>query len=83
MKLSRTFVEQGRKNRAIVGRFGADEFALLVPGVAAEDDISGIAEAVKQTVEEPFLINGRDLFLKVAVGVAWHPVHGRDAKAVG
>ena len=81
-RLSRTFVEQGGKNRAIVGRFGADEFALLVPGVDSEDDISGIAEAVKKTVEEPFLINGRDLFLKVAVGVAWHPVHGRDAKAV-
>jgi diguanylate cyclase (GGDEF)-like protein len=81
-RLSRTFVEQGGKNRPIVGRFGADEFALLVPGVDSEDDISGIAEAVKKTVEEPFLINGRDLFLKVAVGVAWHPVHGRDAKAV-
>ena len=81
-RLSRTFVEQGGKNRPIVGRFGADEFALLVPGVDSEDDISHLAEAVKQTVEEPFLINGRDLFLKVAVGVAWHPVHGRDAKAV-
>ena len=81
-RLSRTFAEEGRRNRAIVGRFGADEFALLVPGVDSEDDISAIAEAVKQTVEEPFLINGRDLFLKVAVGVAWHPVHGRDAKSV-
>jgi diguanylate cyclase (GGDEF)-like protein len=81
-RLSRTFAEQGGRNRAIVGRFGADEFALLVPGIESEDDISGLAEAVKQTVEEPFLINGRDLFLKVAVGVAWHPVHGRDAKAV-
>ena len=81
-RLSRTFVEEGGKQRAIVGRFGADEFALLVPGIDSEDDISHIAEAVKQTVEEPFLINGRDLFLKVALGVAWHPVHGRDAKAV-
>ena len=81
-RLSRTFAEEGRRNRAIVGRFGADEFALLVPGVDSEDDISAIAEAVKETVEEPFLINGRDLFLKVAVGVAWHPVHGRDAKSV-
>ena len=81
-RLSRTFIEEGSKQRAIVGRFGADEFALLVPGVESEDDIREIAEAVKQTVEEPFLINGRDLFLAVAIGVAWHPVHGRDAKAV-
>ncbi len=81
-RLSRTFVEEGGSNRAIVGRFGADEFALLVQGIDSEDDIRDLAEAVKQTVEEPFLINGRDLFLKVAVGVAWHPVHGRNAKAV-
>ena len=81
-RLSRTFVEEGGNNRAIVGRFGADEFALLVQGIDSEDDIRALAEDVKRTVEEPFLINGRDLFLKVAVGVAWHPVHGRDAKAV-
>ena len=48
-RLSRTFAEEGGRNQAIVGRFGADEFALLVPGVDSEDDISTIAEAVKET----------------------------------
>jgi diguanylate cyclase (GGDEF)-like protein len=81
-RLSRTFADEPRGRRAIVGRFGADEFAMLFPGVASEDDIAGLAERVKHTVEEPFLINGRDLFLKAAIGVAWHPVHGRDAKSV-
>jgi diguanylate cyclase (GGDEF)-like protein len=79
-RLSRTFGEDGP--RAIVGRFGADEFAVLVPGVEAEDDIRDIAELVRRTVEAPFLINGRDLFLRVSVGVSWFPVHGRDAKSV-
>jgi EAL domain-containing protein (putative c-di-GMP-specific phosphodiesterase class I) len=41
-----------------------------------------LAEMVKETVELPFLIDGRDLFLTVSVGVSWHPVHGRDAKSV-
>ncbi len=81
-RLTRTFCEEGGRKGVIVGRFGADEFGLLIPGVESEDDITKLAEAVKQTVEEPFLINGRDLFLKVAVGAAWHPVHGRDAKSV-
>jgi diguanylate cyclase (GGDEF)-like protein len=81
-RLSRTFAEKVSGEGAIVGRFGADEFAVIVPGVDSESDISDVAEMVKQTVEEPFLINGRDLFLKVAVGVSWHPVHGRDAKSV-
>jgi len=81
-RLSRTFVEDSKRDRTIVGRFGADEFAVLLPGVESESDIKELADSVRHTVEAPFLINGRDLFLKVAVGVAWHPVHGRDAKSV-
>jgi len=81
-RLSRTFADGQNSNHAIVGRFGADEFAVVMPDVASEADITDLAERVKRTVEEPFLINGRDLFLKAAVGVAWHPVHGRDAKTV-
>ncbi len=81
-RLSRTFAEQGNGNRAVVGRFGADEFAVIVPGIDSDTAIRELAEKVKRIVEEPFLINGRDLFLKAAIGVSWHPVHGRDAKSV-
>jgi diguanylate cyclase (GGDEF)-like protein len=81
-RLSRTFSEETTRQRAIVGRFGSDEFAVLMPGVDSDVDIRDLAEEVKKTVEEPFLINGRDLFLKAAIGVSWHPVHGRDAKSV-
>jgi len=81
-RLSRTFCEDRGPNRAVVGRFGADEFAILKPGVESEADITDLAEMVQRTVEDPFLIHGRDLFLKASIGVAWHPVHGRDAKTV-
>lgn len=81
-RLSRTFVDDGGPHSPIVGRFGADEFAIIMPAVDSELDIRDLAEKVKKTVEDPFLINGRDLFLKAAVGVAWHPVHGRDVKSV-
>ncbi len=81
-RLSRTFCDARGGKNAIVGRFGSDEFAVLVPGVESDSGISELAENVKRLVEEPFLINGRDLFLKASIGVAWHPVHGRDAKSV-
>ena len=81
-RLSRAFCDNKRFERSIVGRFGADEFAVIVPEVANDDDIREIAELLKSTVEESFLINGRDLYLKAAIGVAWHPDHGRDAKSV-
>lgn len=81
-RLRRTFCEQANGARAIVGRFGADEFAILQPRVEHDWEMRELAEKVKQTIEDPFLINGRDLFLKASVGVSWHPVHGRDAKKV-
>ena len=81
-RLSRTFADDNGGEGAIVGRSGADEFAVLVPGIESDFEIRELAEIVKNAVEEPFLINGRDLFLKAAVGVSWHPVHGRDAKSV-
>jgi diguanylate cyclase (GGDEF)-like protein len=81
-RLQRAFCSEEPGKRAIVGRFGADEFAVLMPGVEHDIAIRNFAERVKQTVEEPFLIRGRDLFLKASIGVAWHPVHGRDARLV-
>ena len=81
-RLSRTFCDEAGHRMAVVGRFGADEFAILVPGIENDSEIRELAELIRDTVEAPFLINGRDLFLKVSIGVSWHPVHGRDAKSV-
>ena len=81
-RLKRSCAAQADLAGAIVGRFGADEFAVLVPGVENDAAIRAVAGQIKAEVEEPFLIDGRDIFLKASVGVAWHPVHGRDAKLV-
>jgi diguanylate cyclase (GGDEF)-like protein len=81
-RLRRELSEDEQFEGAVVGRFGADEFAILVPHVASQDDIQEITQRVRAVVEQPFLINGRDLFLKTAIGAAWHPDHGRDARSV-
>ncbi|MDH3373457.1 MAG: EAL domain-containing protein [Gammaproteobacteria bacterium] len=81
-RLSRTLCEERKPSRAVIGRFGADEFAVLMRGVENDIAIRDLAENVQDIVEEPFLIDGRDIFLKASIGVAWHPVHGRDAKLI-
>ncbi|MDJ0813525.1 MAG: EAL domain-containing protein [Woeseiaceae bacterium] len=81
-RLTRALVEERKGARAVIGRFGADEFAVLMPGVENDAAIRDLAEQVKSLVEEPFLIEGRDIFLKASMGVAWHPVHGRDSALV-
>ena len=68
--------------KSVAGRFGADEFACLIPAISNEDAMQEYVQELKAAVEEPFLVGGRDLFLKASIGVAWHPAHGADAKSV-
>ena len=81
-RLRRTLADEGKQGGAIVGRSGADEFAVLMPNVESDIGIRDLAEQIRAAVEDPFLINGRDIFLKTSVGVAWHPVHGREAAMI-
>lgn len=81
-RLIRACKDLPHEERSFVGRFGADEFACLIPNVEDADLLKEFVESIKAKLEEPFLIDGREIYLKSAIGVAWHPVHGRDAKAV-
>ena len=46
------------------------------------DELQAFTEQILASVEEPFLIQGREIFLKSSSGVAWYPSHGQDAKTV-
>lgn len=69
-------------HQSIVGRFGADAFACLLPGVGSDEVLEAFVRQIKSCLEEPFLVNDREVFLKAAIGVAKHPSHGQDAKTV-
>jgi diguanylate cyclase (GGDEF)-like protein len=81
-KLARHCKQMAGKQQSLVGRFGADEFACLLPAVADDAALQDCIERVQQCIEEPILISGREIYLKASIGVAWHPVHGRDSKTV-
>jgi len=70
------------EQQGIVGRFGADEFACVIPGIHDKDMLEEVVAGIKATVEDPFLIRSREIFVKASIGAAWHPMHGRDAQTV-
>ena len=53
-----------------VGRFGADEFAVVCDGVEGEHDVGLIAERIAQTLADPVLIGGREVFVSASIGIA-------------
>lgn len=81
-RLTRACKDLPGKRPSVVGRFGADEFACLIPAIGDAKELEAFGESIKAKVEEPFLLRGREIFLKASVGGAWHPGHGRDAKTV-
>jgi diguanylate cyclase (GGDEF)-like protein len=54
--------------RAVVGRLGGDEFAVLLENTAP-DEARRVAEAIRQTVQAPFVIAGHEMFLTASIGL--------------
>ena len=81
-RLRKTLDARDGRYKSVAGRFGADEFACLIPAIPNEDALQEFVQKLKAVVEDPFVVGGRDLFLKASIGVAWHPAHGADAKSV-
>ncbi len=81
-RLNETLDSRKDRYKSVVGRFGSDEFACLIPAIPNEESLQELVKQLKVAIEEPFPVSGRDLYLKASIGVAWHPVHGSDAKSV-
>ncbi|RSM75353.1 GGDEF domain-containing protein [Kibdelosporangium aridum] len=63
----------------MVGRFGGEEFVILLPG-ASQEDAMAIAERIRRRVEG-FAVEGLGM-VTVSVGVAAHPDHGTTLEEV-
>ena len=66
-------------NGVTVGRFSGDEFAVLIPNVATVDAALSHAESVIETLSEPFVLDGRQVFMGVAAGIAIGGSHSKTA----
>ncbi len=61
--------ERSFRSRDPLARLGGDEFAAILRGVS-RDDASRIAREVAETLEAPFLLDGRQVTVAASMGVA-------------
>lgn len=54
----------------VVARLGGDEFVVILEGVRDEQEAVMVAERVQQSMTQAFIVDGRELFMTVSVGVA-------------
>ena len=62
----------------VVARLGGDEFAVLAPRLADPSAANVLAERVADALAEPVVMDGLQLDVNAAIGVAIHPDHGTD-----
>ena len=59
-----------------LSRFGGDEFTLLLPEIRTRDDVVVIAEKILDRLNQPFVIDGHELFVGASIGIAMYPEAG-------
>lgn len=65
-----------------LSRFGGDEFTLLLPEVRTRDDVVVIAEKILDRLNEPFVIDGHELFVGASIGISMYPEGGENGEAL-
>jgi diguanylate cyclase (GGDEF)-like protein len=53
-----------------LARFGGDEFVVLIEDVESPEDAVRVTERIVESLREPFVVEGRELFLRTSIGVA-------------
>jgi diguanylate cyclase (GGDEF)-like protein/PAS domain S-box-containing protein len=64
------------------GRFGGDEFVLLLPGLPDRAAACALAQRLRAAVQAPVPFHGRPLVVTPTIGIALFPEHGRDADSL-
>ena len=61
-----------------VSRLGGDEFTVIIPDIAHEEDVSGVAQKIVEAMDRPFLLRGQEARVGASVGIAIYPDDGEN-----
>lgn len=62
----------------LIGRMTGDQFGLIFSSLPSEETARKAIEIIQAHLRKPFQIDGLDLMIRVSMGAAWFPRHGRN-----
>lgn len=73
LKLLATRLNDTVRDEDTVARLSGDEFAILLMEISNPDDAAHIAKKLLHKITEPFIVDGRELFLTTSIGISIYP----------
>lgn len=67
-------------DKSLAARLGGDEFVTLVSGTAIRQQCQELAEGIIDSLERPFMIGGKSLFLSASIGITQFPEDARSSR---
>ena len=65
-----------------IARFEGDEFTVILENVAQVDQITTVAEKIKQAFSAPIVIGEREIFVTASIGITIYPLSGDEIDAL-
>jgi diguanylate cyclase (GGDEF)-like protein len=65
-----------------VGRLGGDEFAVVLSDMSAAGDAGVMAQKLMTALGQPFILDGREVFVNASAGVSLFPSDSEDPDAL-
>ncbi len=65
-----------------VGRFGGDEFVIILDDLKQADDAAEVAKKVIDRLHQPFLLAEREVFIGTSIGITLFPDDSSDASGL-
>ncbi|MEW6762795.1 MAG: EAL domain-containing protein [Pseudomonadota bacterium] len=62
-----------------VSRQGGDEFVVVLPDLAGEDDAAKVARKLLDNLFQPMMLRGQEVFPSGSIGIAMYPRDGEDS----
>ncbi|MEO5864382.1 MAG: EAL domain-containing protein [Nitrospiraceae bacterium] len=72
----------GKEESHSLARLGGDEFTVLLTNLRDVQDAGTVARRIVEAISKPFLIEEREIFISVSVGIAVFPVDGESVDAL-
>jgi diguanylate cyclase (GGDEF)-like protein len=66
----------------ILARLGGDEFAVIIEDVSSSEQLARLAQKVLGAMAKAYVIEGREVYITVTVGIAQYPDDGDEAESL-